>query len=158
LRLVGDAAATDGYNPAEVETVAGAINSIHDLMGMIITADTHEGLTDPANLSSMSTDRIYFDKTTKRYYRKKKNYTYTEPDNMYTYNVAEVTSETFDPTLYFIDDNGEKVKATAYDSNATYYTRSLADANTYSPISLTAFNPNSYWYEDYIGQAANVLS
>ena len=57
LRMVGD---TDGnaYNVAETNTLAGCINSVHDLMGMIITPENSYNLG--LNLDNLNTDRIYY--------------------------------------------------------------------------------------------------
>jgi hypothetical protein len=57
LRMVGSA---DGnaYNVAETNTLAGCINSVHDLMGMIITPENSYNLG--LNLDNLNTDRIYY--------------------------------------------------------------------------------------------------
>jgi hypothetical protein len=57
LRMVGN---SDGnaYNVAETNTLAGCINSVHDLMGMIITPENSYNLG--LNLDNLNTDRIYY--------------------------------------------------------------------------------------------------
>lgn len=53
-RLVSESQGGFTYDPKRIETVAGAINSIHDLMGMIVV----EG--DDVALSEASTEKIYY--------------------------------------------------------------------------------------------------
>lgn len=73
LRLRGN---QNGYNTAEVNTVAGAINSVHDLMGMIITE--HESLQSLTNnIENLSMNKIYYANAEKDYYRKQLKYRFT---------------------------------------------------------------------------------
>ena len=73
LRLRGN---ENGYNTAEVNTVAGAINSVHDLMGMIITE--HESLDAlNRNIAQLSMNKIYYANNEKDYYRKQLKYSFT---------------------------------------------------------------------------------
>lgn len=71
LRLVTKQASGYGYEPEQVNTIAGAINSVHDLMGMIIQQKDDIKKIGP---NALSTDYIYFDKATGKFYRKNKIY------------------------------------------------------------------------------------
>jgi len=59
------------YDPEEVNTLAGVINSVQDIMGMIITNDYPEDDVD-----NLNEDYIYYNPTTGKYYFKKRTYTY----------------------------------------------------------------------------------
>lgn len=81
LRLIKEKTKGNGYefDIEEVQTLAGCINSVHDLMGMIIRRDTtkdksftkEEWLKDPN-----AKNEIYYDGTD--FYRVKSNYTFTK--------------------------------------------------------------------------------
>lgn len=74
-RLVTLAEEGYGYEPAAAETLAGAINSAHDIMGMIISKRTENpsALTSD-QIKSLNSDYIYYFPTTNKYYRKYKTY------------------------------------------------------------------------------------
>ena len=72
LRMVTKKRAGYGYEPQQVNTIAGAINSVHDLMGMIVQEKENLTSIDP---NKLNTEYIYFDKSTGKYYRKNKNFT-----------------------------------------------------------------------------------
>ena len=156
LRLTGHGG--DEYNTAEVETIAGAINTTHDLLGMIISKNTANELSNPDNLDY---NRIYYDTTNRTYKRKHKTYQFKAlSDGAYTYNEdsENVNQEKIDQGLYYIEVNGEKVLATGeYDPNETYY---LRNAKTqYEEIDKTIINfpyidnGKVYkWHQDYLGE------
>lgn len=63
------------YNKQALNTLAGLINSAHDLMGMIIIEkDNIESIADIQNLDP---NNIYYDLTSKKYYYKAKKYHFT---------------------------------------------------------------------------------
>lgn len=162
LRLVNDDTYrnnfdTDAFATAEVNTLAGAINSAHDIIGMIITAGSHYSLLD--RIDSLDPDRIYYDQDTNKYYRKHKTYDYTpveqeEIDEKFTYTeVAEdIAAEEFCPEKYFILVNGQYVPLASdavYEPGTTYYIRTgeiYEDAGD-----ISAFDPSLYYYMDYTG-------
>ena len=71
LRMVTKKNAGYGYEPNQVNTIAGAINSVHDLMGMIVQEKDNLASINP---NELSTEYIYFDKKTGKYFRKNKKY------------------------------------------------------------------------------------
>ena len=162
LRLVNDDTYrnnfdTDAFATAEVNTIAGAINSAHDIIGMIITAGSHDALMD--RVDSLDPDRIYYDKDTNKYYRKHKTYDYTEvpkenANEQFTYTQveSEIAPEEFCPEKYFILVDGNYVALAAdavYDPSETYYVRTGEIYENAGEIS--AFDPSLYYYMDYTG-------
>lgn len=98
------------YNKLALNNLAGTINSAHDLMGMIIIEDDdllmniNPALSDPSN--------IYYDKTTNKYYRKGKKYSFTN-DNL----VGISGSNMFDPK----DGSHYRLKSYPYDNYDDIY-------------------------------------
>ena len=157
LRLTGQYG--DEYNTAQVETVAGAINTAHDLLGMIISKNTASEL---ANVDNLDYNRIYYDTTNKAYKIKHKDYIFTPlTEKAYTYipeNSNNVNQEKIDQGLYYVEVNGEKVLATGeYDPTETYYLRNAKPQ--YERIEKTIINfPYTNdgkiykWHQDYLGE------
>ena len=83
LRLVKNLSGVGyDFDEADVATVAGCINSVHDLMGMIISTPKEEELVDKASyLQNAQTDRIYYgplgQTSAPGFYYKGTGYTYT---------------------------------------------------------------------------------
>ena len=173
LRLVG---AQDGnaYNVSEVNTLAGCINSVHDLMGMIITAENCEALGK--NLDLLNTDRIYYVKPypglgldpndptlsddiksilayEQQFIRKQLTYTYDPiEESAFDYEEVAPDSEEFDPSLYYVKDaNGNFVTATQADVAAgkTLYKKVISEAAVFDPAGLTPFDGTKYFYQDF---------
>lgn len=144
----------NSYNRAAVDTMAGCINTMHDLIGMIVTPAATTTLED--NINSLDENRIYYDSDKDEYFRKHLTYTY-DPDIEYTFSRAtEVLPETFDPDLYYVidDQTGEYVPASGeYDPNETYYERNIDDGETFSELTgadeLTLFDGDVYLYQDF---------
>lgn len=83
LRLVRDLDHNQGYtyNDDEVNTLAGVINSVQDIMGMIITDDY------PADdIDNLNENYIYYDKASGKYYYKKRTYTYEKVNGDVSYS------------------------------------------------------------------------
>jgi len=78
LRLVTRTEKGYGYNKEQVSTLAGAINSVHDLMGMIIQ-DKDNIEPESANVYDWNEDYIYYLTNKERYYRKHKSYAFESP-------------------------------------------------------------------------------
>lgn len=162
LRLVNDDTYrnnfdTDAFATAEVNTLAGAINSAHDIIGMIITAGSHTSLLEA--IDSLDPDRIYYDKDMNKYYRKHKTYDYTPIeeeiiDEKFTYTqvTSDIAAEEFCPEKYFIWVDGQYVALAPdaeYDPVQTYFIRTgeiYEDAGE-----ISAFDPALYYYMDYTG-------
>jgi len=152
------------YKVKNVETLAGAINSVHDLMGMIIQTGDHDDLTE--SMSYLDENRIYYDSTTKTFNRKTKKYRF-EPveETVFEYVEKALSSTTYAPGLYYINDNGEYVidNSELYDENQTYYVKKLASSQEYTEIDNTQnnyvlFDGTQYAYRDYSEIVYNQLS
>ena len=125
LRLTGIEG--NEYNTKQVDTLAGSINTAHDLIGMIISPNTAEELEDVNNLDS---NRIYYDTTNHQYLRKHKTYVYHEvSSDVFEYEeqtASNLNQEKINSGLYYEYVNGEYVVATVYDPSKQYYLKSLA--------------------------------
>ena len=158
LRLVTDYNFDDttySYNKENIETVAGALNSVYDLLGMVIISDTTENLT--ANINSLDERRIYYDKDLHTFNRKHKGYTYTPVANtVYTYAAqSDVTASNYEPGKYYYSLNGSYVidNTNTITAGRTYYLRSLAPSSRYTVVNnLQQFSGLTYAYQDYLGE------
>lgn len=176
LRLVTDfdAGGQYYYQVKNIDTVAGAINSIHDLMGMIITADTRAHLDD--NIDALDENRIYYDESNHTFNRKRKMYDYTEIlesayayDKVYWYDATDVTNlghpmsaETWLPGTYYItEDEGSTFtldNSEEFDIHQDYYLRRLVSGSGYRLVDrskLDIFDGTEYAYQDFTGTDAN---
>lgn len=116
LRLVHLRNGQFSYNPQEVETLAGCINTAHDIMGMIIqeanngidiSGSTPQSQTD---LNNLSINNIVY--TGGAYYRKRKFYDYKNERENNEVTVAQLNSR-----LY----NFEQVDLIDFNANVRYY-------------------------------------
>jgi hypothetical protein len=146
LRMVGHDEAQSAYNTSEVNTIAGCINSVHDLMGMIITPIESTDYFEE-NMSILSEDRIYFNQEESTYLRKHLTYDFEELTD-YTYKKVDVSEEDFDSFLYY-DSKGNPIKQ--YTEGATYYIKVLNKNETYGSEDLPDFDGTKYYYQDYTG-------
>ena len=80
------------YNKTAYNTLAGTINSVHDLVGMIIIED--DNLLQNLDAAQVDPGNIYYDKTTGKYYRKGKKYNFNANDI-----VGVLGSNMFDPRI-----------------------------------------------------------
>lgn len=158
LRLVTDYNYDDttySYNKDNIETVAGALNSVYDLLGMVIISDTNENLNN--NLNSLDEKRIYYNKDLHTFNRKHKGYVYTPISNsLYSYvSQSNVTVSNYEPGKYYYLSGGTYVIDNNSDPtpDRTYFLRSLDTSNQYTPIdNLVQFNGLLYAYQDYLGE------
>ena len=146
------------YNTTEINTVAGAINSVHDLMGMIITSAPHQELIN--NMNALDENRIYYDEDTHTFNRKTLQYTYTNlPASSYTYETVVLTSDTYAPGAYFISQNGSYVidNSANYSSSKTYYVRKINSSAFFTKVTepFTLFDGTLYAYQDFTGIEEN---
>lgn len=142
-RLVKESA--DGYNymPEKTETVAGVINSVHDLMGMIIIED--DGTLEAENALS---DHIYYRNNEDKFYIKDLTYTFTESDSQNAKEVENLLD--FNDKDYYYRKKNNYYIANDYQTGATYYTLSNI---TEAFLSDEEYRPNTYYYKngnDYI--------
>lgn len=158
LRLVKDGftyQTTDGafgypkdyYNTANVNTLAGCINSVHDLMGMIIQPyNTFKEMQK--NITNNDDDTIYFDVNDNKYYRRDMKYTYTPlAANAYTYERIDLSEGEFKPDLYYVK-NGSKydVASGKYNKDLEYYVRKLTASEGYEQVKVQPFDGSKYYY------------
>ena len=151
------------YQKTDVETLAGSINSVHDLMGMIIQEpeieDTTEtGLTDFAK-NRADNDSIYY--INNKFYRKA-SYDDITPltSDEYKYETKTgLTPNTYNTWTYYIYDSTTQTYKEAtgeYDSSETYYIK-LVDGGM-EEVEISTFESimsgKDYYYktanEDYI--------
>ena len=154
------------YNKASVNTLAGCINSVHDLMGMIITP--RQGIDNLGNIEGLDDNLIYYDTLGGKYYRKHLTYDYEEipftADN-YTMEAVEVDEANYAPGLYYISSaTGSSVvpenctiSNDRYDSSKIYYKKKFGkDQEKTTPIdisNLLDFSKGEYWYSDTDGDS-----
>ena len=158
LRLITDfnlEAGQYAYKTKNVETVAGALNSMHDLMGMIITAAPEADLTDSSIIEDLDINRIYYDVDRKRFYRKRQGYAYSENAfNGYSYKQLSIDADTYVPHTYYYRDNNEWVvdDSDEYTEGRVYYGRYIPATNEYIQHNInefTNFDGTKYCYADY---------
>ena len=153
LRLVHKNGEPNAYSIAEVDTLAGCINSAHDILGMIISSNSKARLE--ADIESLSDDRIYFDTTRNRYYRRHLTYSYTPIDandtTQYGFVKTTVAEDDFNPELYYVKSGttfSKLASSATYDSNTEYYVKS---AETYTKMTFDEFKPSDYYFLEYTG-------
>lgn len=135
------------YNTANVNTIAGCINSVHDLMGMIIQPyNTFDAMKQ--NINNNDDDTIYFDVSNDKYYRRDMKYTYTPlAASAYTYERIDLSEGEFKPDLYYVK-NGSKydVASGKYNKDLEYYVRKLTASEEYEQVKVQPFDGSKYYY------------
>lgn len=135
------------YNTANVNTIAGCINSVHDLMGMIIQPyNTFDAMKQ--NINNNDDDTIYFDVSNDKYYRRDMKYTYTPlAASAYTYERIDLSEGEFKPDLYYVK-NGSKydVASGKYNRDLEYYVRKLTASEGYEQVKVQPFDGSKYYY------------
>lgn len=158
LRLVQELEDGSGfeYRVKEVNTLAGCINSVHDLMGMIITnnkklsTETEEEYQERISLDNSVTNRIYFgaygeDPTYKSFYIKHPTYKYikaTEPSIVPKPDLKDFNAKKY----YIFDNNNYYLQLDGYDSGNHYYL--LEDKITEVKLHYEDYEPGKFYYED----------
>lgn len=135
------------YNTANVNTVAGCINSVHDLMGMIIQPYNTYGAMEK-NIVNNDDDTIYFDRNGNKYYRRDMKYTYTPlPASSYTYERIDLSEGEFKPDLYYVKSGSNYVVASGkYNKDLEYYVRNLTASEGYEQVKVQPFDGSKYYY------------
>lgn len=145
------------YDKRAVETLAGCINTAHDLFGMLIKEipeevqmasdasfqrasleNVNESLSD--FIPDINDNRIYFLEAEKKYYRKVNTYWFTDiEDKFYNYlpveNNGQLTSEIIHDGSYYVwdDQKNDYVQIEPedeYDPNKEYYYKTVGDVYT----------------------------
>lgn len=129
------------YSPQEANTIAGCINSLHDIMGMIIVKKDDDAL--PTNLENYGLGYIYYFSKLKRFYRVEQAPYFNEANKLTVANgdfnfkkVDNVTSDTFVKNLYY---SSTGTPLDSYSANNTYI-KTLSDQGkekTYANIPWT---------------------
>lgn len=150
LRLVKEDLEGNGftYTPEQMSTLAGSINAVHDLMGMIIE-NPNVAMTNFAN--SADNDHIYY--SDGQYYRKHLTYEYEDAELEVSYTeLGRISKEEYDLNIYYIPDGrGGYKEATSYNSNQSYWKRkrTVTDEMTYRQINWEKFDEfpaDKYYY------------
>lgn len=139
----------DGYKydkEGSIETIAGCINSVHDLMGMIIK-DIPEGGVEMAN-----EENIYWDNKNKIFSRKKKKYDYSDiltvDKGDYKIQLVKNPSVNYQPNTYYLNAEGTEPDVEGkYNSKKTYYERIL-QVNYIKLPKVNEYKTNTYYYFD----------
>lgn len=126
------------YSPQEANTIAGCINSLHDIMGMIIVEKDDDTL--PTNLENYGLGYIYYFSKLKRFYRVEQAPYFNEANKLTVANgdfdfkkADNVTSDTFVKNLYY---SSTGAPLDSYSENNTYI-KTLSDQGkekTYAEI------------------------
>lgn len=168
LRLTGGDSEANQYNAYnenfEINTLAGCINSAHDLMGMIINPDHADSLT--ANLSNLNVNQIFYvkpasalattpeakalvDKAGGQYVMKALTYEF-EPIGVDDYKFETIVPEdtNFDKTQYWVSDGAGGYRPATNEDNGPFYIQTVAPEVNYPPVELTPFDGTVYYYKD----------
>lgn len=152
LKLVTEKPEGYGYKTNAVNTVAGAVNSVQDLMGMIISK--RKSVTDE-EIQQLNKDYIYYIENEKKYYRKHLTYKFSD-SNITSFNTADrfipVTLDTWPKTntQYFYPDIVKSSSKPNYildkefHEDKEYYTV-RAPANSQKISFLGRFEPYKYF-------------
>lgn len=141
LRLVS--AKRDGngfeYKPDQVNTLAGCINSVHDLMGMIITDDKDKKL----DIKDALTNRIYY--RDGKYYIKDLKYEYKPvPDNAIEIpNMAQ-----FSENNYYKNNDNYYKEQKGYQHGNRYFELISGEEIIEKQLAEENWEPGKYWYKD----------
>jgi hypothetical protein len=132
-----------GYATRNLETVAGCINSVHDLMGMIIH-ETEDDLTAEGTITDADMDKIYYQDG--KYYRKHETYNYEEVE--YNYEPIELNINSYAPFCYYYLAEGNYLPAVDidFDKNKSYFVKEFK--GSFDPIELKDYEPNKFYYRD----------
>ena len=76
-----------GYNDKALNTIAGSVNTFHDIIGMIIREFSEDNFNPSIyNVSNWDPTKIYYNNKNKKFYIKAKSYTYNKPQEGQTLN------------------------------------------------------------------------
>ena len=138
-RLVG----MSGYEKYGADSLAGSINSVHDLMGKIIVEDNDK---KPITLDEALVNRIYYRADAngkKKYFMKAETPNFEVPpaEDIKIDNMRDFSND-----YYYKVDNNYYLEQEGYQSGNTYYSLS----NVEGPITFygAKWEPNKY-YKDY---------
>lgn len=147
LRLVhpGEDGYTYNYNTDEIETLAGAINSVHDLMGMIITETS-----EPVNPDSADKNRIYY--YNNKFHMRYPSYSFTPIELIPEYVKVEITEEEFLNGTYYVEQSdGTYIEESTWNDSYEYHKKynKVPGDMQYKEVDESQFEvfpPDTYFY------------
>ena len=117
------------FNRQEVSTIAGCINSVHDLMGMIIVEKGIDDDPATAPFENISSNHIYYYPTDGTYRIKDIEYSYENlTDDDFIYTAVNIENEEYSPYMYYVKDAEGKFIAETdgeFIAGTEYYIKSL---------------------------------
>ena len=164
-RLVTPTGSGYTYEPNKVNTLAGCINSAHDLLGMIIADGTKK--EDIANADYKHIYYLALDGIHNRYYMKDKKIEYLSeiihPDTGKVYNLNNLTLEElneirdiqnkenlidFVPNTYHTKDNNKYINAGSVEEGHPYFDTNYYNLNNEAhKLEIeNVWEPNKYYY------------
>lgn len=152
------------FDLENIQTLAGTINSLHDLMGMIIEEIEVENIEDSEVVDQLKEGVIYYNTLDKKFYRKGIRFEYDEEGVEWRtdnggpyYKVENLTPDNYLSNTYYINDpdTGEKVPdlANTYEEGQTYYTKEIEPGAMIRLDLVVDYEPNKYHYYKAIDQA-----
>lgn len=145
-RMLSPLQGGDGYSyaPEQTKTIAGAINSVHDLMGMIISTDYN-----PTNGLPDDMGKIYH--YNNKFYRKAKTYEYDPAE--YEFIKVALTQDTYTPNYYYYKSgsNYEPDLNNSFNSAKEYYVQKLKRTENKPLVTgeeLFGYAPNNFYILD----------
>lgn len=134
-----------GGKTHELTTLAGSLNTIHDIMGQIVI--DLESWPDEAQINTLSSQYLY--RFAGKYYRR--GYIFDKTiilDSAYTYiQQSNVTEAQFVSNKYYYKNNNTYIQADSYNANygaSGYYLRNINSVR-YTPITLIQFESATYY-------------
>ena len=146
LRLVKDVPGSDGfiktYNTqngeysGEINTLAGCLNSVHDLMGMILVNTTEEdlqnlqleleGAEEFTDYKNIDNNKIYYFANDGTYRRRHQNFIFSEIDYIYE-KIENINEDNYIKNFYYYLDESSYIPTyeDEYDSTREYYIKKM---------------------------------
>lgn len=157
------------YSEEQIDTIAGCINSVHDLMGMIIDGELLKEVTettkDTVQLENAQSDKIYYNKKDGRYWIKDEFYEYStkyevkdENDNAIKYSgnedLIEAVKEYPYQSVEVYDLNGSINYYVTQGNDYLYKTKAVPDTSYYTinaikeDLNVYDWVSGKYYYKD----------
>lgn len=147
-----------GIKSHDLKSIAGCINTIHDILGQIIVQ--LETRPSPEQVETQCSDNLIY-QIGDVYYRKGIAYDIevinddtqiydpidNEWKNIVAYRLQNITENQFKGNTYYVLDNDNYVEAAEYTEGENYYLKSITGAR-YSPIELEQFESGQYYWQD----------
>lgn len=152
LRLVKEDGAGFSYNDDKLNTIAASINSVHDLMGMIImeTEDSKfieakDALINRIYYGNLEPGKMLNGKPYKSFYTKYKTYDYEE-SNEKSIEQIDNMKDFSEGVYYYLANDNYYVEKNGYHAGNTYY--DLEGKITHIENIIDNYEANKYYYEN----------